>query len=185
MAGERVAYPADLLGAGRFGACAGRGSGMSYASDSPPLPTGASAGRPRSRSRSRHRERSPVVAGVQRRELEEYRATRRGLAQAPRVAWWETVLVAALRTVERGDWQACNLCGVSVTRDSYTSAQRKKPATMRLCRVCAVMQQMSPVDVAQAYEKIDPTTVFARWPLDCDTMVAKLLIFQEERARAA
>ena len=34
LAGERVAYPADLLGAGRFGACAGRGSGMSYASPS-------------------------------------------------------------------------------------------------------------------------------------------------------
>ena len=90
----------------------------------------------------------------------------------------------ALRTVERGDWQACNLCGVSVTKDSYTPAQRKKGSTMRLCRVCAVMQQneMSPVDVEQAYQKIDPTAVFARWPLARHTMLAKRAIFAEERA---
>ncbi len=108
---------------------------------------------------------------------------RRELGRAPRVVWWENQLRDGLRTVAPGDWQVCNVCGVAATRESYTTAQRKKGATMRLCRVCATMSAMSATDVAQAYEKIDPTTVYARWPLACDTMLAKLLIFQEERLR--
>ena len=115
---------------------------------------------------------------------------RLALGRVPHVVWWEKELRAGLPTVAPGDWQVCNVCGRRLTRESYTTAQRKKVATMRLCRVCATMNAMSATDVEQAYANIDPTNVSfppdpaARWPLDCGTMLAKQRIFQEERRRS-